>query len=159
MEILLSDSAKAKKQKPRMESVLKLVMMRNVEIPKRHMHRMSKLSTHPPVLVHCVHIRLYSCSVYTPTCTHAVCTHPPVLVQCVHTHLYSCSVYTPTCTRTVCTHLAVLECTHTVFTHNCNRTVCKHAFDMSGLKISYQHPQQNSHLKLLNSQNNNVLYN
>ena len=130
MEILLSDSAKAKNQKPRMESVLKLVMMRNVEIPKRHMHRMSKLSTHPPVLVHCVHIRLYSCSLYTPTCT-----------------------------RTVYTHLAVLECTHTVFTHNCNRTVCKHAFDMSGLKISYQHPQQNSHLKLLNSQNNNVLYN
>ena len=43
--ILLSDSAKAKNQKPRMESVLKLVMMRNVEIPKRHMYRMSKLST------------------------------------------------------------------------------------------------------------------
>ena len=137
MKILPSDSAKAKNQKPRMESVLKLVMMRNVEIPKRHMYRMSKLST----------------------CTRTLCTHSTILMQFVHTHLYSCSVYTPTCTRTVCTHLAVLECTHTVFTHNCNRTVCKHAFDMSGLKISYQHPQQNSHLKLLNSQNNNVLYN
>ena len=106
MEILLSDSAKAKKQKPRMESVLKLVMMRNVEIPKRHMYRMSKLSTctrtlctHSTILMQCVHTHLYSCSVYTPTCTRTVCTHPPVLVQCVHTHLYSYSVYTSSCTR------------------------------------------------------------